>query len=214
MLNWVEHEIKFHSLGPGQKPKSRVFWWSPFYEQHHKNTCQQGFRPGLSQTGLLSHRRWLEVCNFWFSEQQEELYYLRSLTKAPGSGAQLLHSWSASELHHKENQQSAYAKTKTQISFMVTTKLISTFVFATWIVQYLYFLNTKFQASSHLQWLHSLVCVRPGQNPHCWFSHVAAHLCFRIRKKQVSSCCCSYILSAGTFNLVLWSLFIKPRVLY
>ena len=74
-----------------------------------------------------------------------------------------------------ENQQSAYAKTKTQISFAVTAKLISAFVFATWIVQYLYFLNTKFPASSHLQWLYSLVCVRPGQNPHCWFSHVAAH---------------------------------------
>ena len=42
-------------------------------------------------------------------------------------------------------------KTKTQISFAVTAKLISAFVFATWIVQYLYFLNTKFQASSHLQ---------------------------------------------------------------
>ena len=52
-------------------------------------------------------------------------------------------------------------------------------VFATWIVQYLYFLNTKFQASSHLHWLHSLVCVGPGQKPHCLFSHVAAQLmCF------------------------------------
>ena len=40
----------------------------------------------------------------------------------------------------------------------------------------LYFLNTKFQASSHLQWLYSLVCVRSGQNPHCWFSHVVAHM--------------------------------------
>ena len=76
-----------------------------------------------------------------------------------------------------ENQQSAYAKTKTQISFAVTAKLISTFVFATWIVLYLYFLNTKFKASSHLQWLHSLVCVRRGQNPHCWFSRVAAQIC-------------------------------------
>ena len=75
-------------------------------------------------------------------------------------------------------QQSAFAKTKTQISFAVTAKLISAFVFATWIVQYLYFLNTKFQASSHLQWLHSLVCVRPGQKPHCWLSHVAAHIYF------------------------------------
>ena len=50
------------------------------------------------------------------------------------------------------------------------------FVFATWIVQYLYLLNTKFQASSHLQWLYSLVCVGPGQNP----SYVAAQMCQKL----------------------------------
>ena len=44
-----------------------------------------------------------------------------------------------------------FAKWKTQISFAVTLRLISAFVFATWVVQYLFFLNTKFQASSHLQ---------------------------------------------------------------
>ena len=64
-----------------------------------------------------------------------------------------------------ENRLFAYAKTKTQISFMETAKLISAFVFATRIVQSLYFLNTKFQASSHLLWLHSPVCVGPGQKP-------------------------------------------------
>ena len=58
----------------------------------------------------------------------------------------------------------------------VTAKLISAFVFATWIVQYLYFLNTKFQASSNLQLLKLLGCVRPGQNPYCWFCHVVAHI--------------------------------------
>ena len=42
---------------------------------------------------------------------------------------------------------------QTQISFAVTAKLISAFVFASWVVHYLYFLNKKFQASSHLQWL-------------------------------------------------------------
>ena len=41
-----------------------------------------------------------------------------------------------------------YAKTKAQISCTVTTQLISAFVFATWIVQSLYFLNPKFQTSS------------------------------------------------------------------
>ena len=43
----------------------------------------------------------------------------------------------------------------------VTAKLISAFVFATRIVQFLFFINPKFQASSHLLWLHSLVCVGP-----------------------------------------------------
>ena len=44
----------------------------------------------------------------------------------------------------------AYAKTKTQISFAVTAKLISAFVFATWIEQFIFFLNPKFQASNHI----------------------------------------------------------------
>ena len=46
-------------------------------------------------------------------------------------------------------------------------KLISAFVFATRIVQSLYFLNLKFPASSHLLWLYSLVRVRvgPGRKP-------------------------------------------------
>ena len=47
----------------------------------------------------------------------------------------------------------------------VTAKLISAFVFATWIVQFLFYLNPKFQASSHLLWLHSPVCVGPGRKP-------------------------------------------------
>ena len=41
-------------------------------------------------------------------------------------------------------------------------QLSSTFVFATLIVQFLYFLNPKFQASNNL-WVYSLVCVGTGQ---------------------------------------------------
>ena len=41
----------------------------------------------------------------------------------------------------------AYAKTKAQISCAVTVQRISTFVFATWVVQSLSFLNSKFQTS-------------------------------------------------------------------
>ena len=42
--------------------------------------------------------------------------------------------------------------------------------------RYLYTTMTLLPKSKiSLQWLHSLVCVRPGQNPHCCFSHVAAN---------------------------------------
>ena len=64
-----------------------------------------------------------------------------------------------------ENRIFAYAKTKTQISFAVTAKLISAFVFATPTVQSLSFLNTKFQASSHFLRRRSLVCEGPGRKP-------------------------------------------------
>ena len=46
-----------------------------------------------------------------------------------------------------------------------SAKLISAFVFAKRIVQSLYYLNSKFQASRHLLWLYSLVCVGPGRKP-------------------------------------------------
>ena len=67
-------------------------------------------------------------------------------------------------------------KTKTQISFAVTAKLISAFVFATRIVQFLFYLNPKFQASSSFLCLYRPVCVRPVRKPHCWFSHEAAQI--------------------------------------
>ena len=44
----------------------------------------------------------------------------------------------------RKYQNFAYAKTKTQISCAVTAEVISAFVFYTWIVQFLFFLNTKF----------------------------------------------------------------------
>ena len=47
--------------------------------------------------------------------------------------------------------------------------------FSTWIVQFLYFLNPKFPASYHLLRLYRPVCVRPGRNQNCWFSHAQAH---------------------------------------
>ena len=43
--------------------------------------------------------------------------------------------------------------------------MISAFVFAIRIVQSLFYLNPTFQASSHLLWLYSPVCVGPGRKP-------------------------------------------------
>ena len=54
----------------------------------------------------------------------------------------------------------------------VVTQLIRTFVLAAWILQIFYFLNPNFQASSHLLWLHSLVCVGPVKPK----SHDATHM--------------------------------------
>ena len=70
----------------------------------------------------------------------------------------------------------AYAKTKAQISCAVIAQLISAFVFATRVVQFLYFLNPKFQASSYILWLYSLVCVGPGRTPEDRFSHNEAQI--------------------------------------
>ena len=66
------------------------------------------------------------------------------------------------ELHHEKTNN------------LQTAKLISDFDFAIQIVQSLYFLNAKFQASSHLPCLYSSVCVKPVRKPHCWFSHEEA----------------------------------------
>ena len=55
-------------------------------------------------------------------------------------------------------------------------KLISAFIFATRVVRSLYYLNSKFQASSHLQWLRSLDCVGPGQTTQRPVSHYEANM--------------------------------------
>ena len=49
-------------------------------------------------------------------------------------------------------------------AYAVTAKLISAFVFATHIVQSLYFLNKNLRTLAIL-WLYSLVCVGPGREP-------------------------------------------------
>ena len=70
----------------------------------------------------------------------------------------------------------AYAKTKAQISFGVTAKLISAFVFATWIVQFLFFLNPKFQVLACFCDCTCWFVSDLVRNPEDWFSRVAAHI--------------------------------------
>ena len=40
---------------------SSVIDYSLFYEPRCEKTALRGFRPGPTQTGLCSHRRWLEA---------------------------------------------------------------------------------------------------------------------------------------------------------
>ena len=63
------------------------------------------------------------------------------------------------------------------------------FVFTTRIVQFLFYLTPKFQASSLLLCLYRPVCVGPVRKPHCWFSHEAA---------QISFTCTSFFLWMDT----------------
>ena len=73
------------------------------YELHHdkKNLSSWGFRPGPTQTGHYSCKRWLEARKFGLSIKVEGLYFPIYV-----------------------------AKTKALISCMVTTQLICAFVFA------------------------------------------------------------------------------------
>ena len=65
---------------------------------------------------------------------------------------------------------------------------VSTFVFATRIVQFHVVLNPKFQASSCLLWLHRQICVRPGQKrrrPVFW-RHGSYIIILKIKLKKPS----------------------------
>ena len=83
------------------------------------------------------------------------------------------------------------------------------FVFATCIVQFLFFLNLKCSASSHLLLLYSSVCVGPVQKPQCWLSHDMAHLRNIMRKlpflqkpkMQIRFAVTSQLISAFVFAL-------------
>ena len=91
-----------------------------------------------------------------------------------------------------------YKKQRRGVSYTVTKQLINTFVFHTKTVQFLYFLNSKFQASSHLLWLYCLVHVWLGNKPKDRFSHDVAQLysykCQRMHTQTSLICSLSYEL--------------------
>ena len=76
-------------------------------------------------------------------------------------------SWETNNLH-MQNQRRRSASRQ--------AKLISAFVFATRIVLSLFYLNPKSKGSRIHLYMCSSVCVRPVQNPHCWFSHEMAQI--------------------------------------
>ena len=72
--------------------------------------------------------------------------------------------------HYEKTRFLPKAKSKVQISCAVTAQLISTFDFATQIVQFLFFLNPKFPASSLFLRLYRPVLFRPvGKIPKTGF---------------------------------------------
>ena len=88
-----------------------------------------------------------------------------------------------------ENKGADQLHSNAQISCTVTTQMNCAFVFATQIVQSLYFPNLKFQASNHLL-LYSLVCVRHGWKPEDRFSchcHAAQFMEAKYDKTDVLS---------------------------
>ena len=82
----------------------------------------------------------------------------------------------------------------------LTAKLISAFVFATGIVQFLFYLNLKFQPSSSFLCLYRPVSVGPVRKPYCWFSHEAAHMNINIRNSFISTKASSLYLPLQTLN--------------
>ena len=77
-----------------------------------------------------------------------------------------------------ENKGADQLRITAQISFAVTAKLISAFVFATPIVQSFFYLNLKFQASSRFLRLYRTGRFVPGLvgNPEDRFSHDVAQM--------------------------------------
>ena len=92
------------------------------------------------------------------------------------------------EPRYEKNWLFAYVKTKPQISCAVTAQLISAFVFATQIVQSLFFLNPKFKplaifCSCTVRFVSDLV-----GNPEYRFSHNEAQIMYAFMQELITQC--------------------------
>ena len=97
-----------------------------------------------------------EVSSFW-------LFSVLLQTGLCQTCSETTHCWFSHEAAHLLSQQWIFAIVKNK--YAVTTQPISIFIFATRIVQSLFFIYLKFQASSLLLGLQRLVCVRSGWKP-------------------------------------------------
>ena len=104
-----------------------------------------------------------------------------------------------------ENQRFAFATTKKAEQLRGYREADHTFVFATWVVPYFYFLSPIFQASSPLLWLHNPVCVRRGRKLNCLFSHEASHM--NLHMNEISM----RVLSIGETTFFQWLFSAIPR---
>ena len=74
--------------------------WLPF-EPRREKTGLRGFRPGPTQTGLYSHRRWLETFNFEFRFCRM-IVLSKWRKQRRWSASRLPRSWSASLFSHMQ----------------------------------------------------------------------------------------------------------------
>ena len=58
----------------------------------HEKSCIWGLQPGLTQTGLYSHKRWLEAWNFGLRKKSD-------LFNSKNKGADQLYCYRAADLH-------------------------------------------------------------------------------------------------------------------
>ena len=113
------------------------------------------------------HVLWRHIKIANLKDTNNPYFHEKLLSKIPLNFQQIILSLSTTNHMSLVMRKPAFCiyKNKDADQLAVTTQLISAFVFTTRIVQFLYLLDPKFKACSHLLWLYSPVCVAPGRKP-------------------------------------------------